>query len=116
GRLELPFETDVVIRAKITNPDVEKHIREYGQVFYKRNTSRLIKWTRYSVADLIASKQLVIGDGYRAKNEELSSTGLPFARAGNIDDGFHFSDADHFPEMNLSRVGNKVSQPNDVVF
>jgi len=116
GRLELPFEADLVIRAKITNSDVEKHIQQYGRLFYERKTTRLIEWTRYSVADLIGAKQLVIGDGYRAKNEELSSTGLPFARAGNIDDGFHFSDADHFPERNVSRIGNKVSQPGDVVF
>ncbi|MBI4332810.1 MAG: restriction endonuclease subunit S [Chloroflexi bacterium] len=30
--------------------------------------------------------------------------------------GFHFADADHFPEENLQRVGNKVSEPGDVVF
>ncbi len=58
----------------------------------------------------------MIGDGYRAKNEELGSTGLPFARAGNIRDGFEFSATDRFPEHNLHRVGDKVSQPGDVVF
>jgi type I restriction enzyme S subunit len=59
---------------------------------------------------------LVINDGYRAKNEELASAGLPFARAGNIDGGFQFADADYFPEQELGRVGNKISQPGDVVF
>jgi type I restriction enzyme S subunit len=73
-------------------------------------------WRGHKIADLIAEGTLLIGDGYRAKNEELSSTGLPFARAGNINDGFHFSDADHFPEVNLANVGNKVSAPGDVVF
>ena len=68
------------------------------------------------VADLIAESVLLINDGYRAKNEELGSSGLPFARAGNIDGGFHFEDADCFPEQDLARVGNKVSQPGDVVF
>jgi type I restriction enzyme S subunit len=53
---------------------------------------------------------------YRAKNDELASSGLPFARAGNINNGFQFDDADHFPECSLPRVGNKVSQPGDVVF
>ncbi len=74
------------------------------------------QWKRFSVADLIADRKLGIGDGYRAKNDELTSHGVPFARAGNINCGFQFSDADHFPKENLSRVGNKVSQPGDVVF
>jgi len=68
------------------------------------------------VADLISESVLVVNDGYRAKNDELASAGLPFARAGNIDDGFQFADADYFPEQSLARVGNKVSRPDDVVF
>ncbi len=68
------------------------------------------------IADLIAQGKIIIGDGYRAKNEELGLAGLPFARAGNIDGGFHFDDADRFPGENLARVGNKVSRPGDVVF
>ena len=73
-------------------------------------------WTSHSTSDLIAEGKLFIGDGYRAKNSELSTSGLPFARAGNIDRGFHFEKADRFPEADLQRVGNKVSQPGDVVF
>jgi type I restriction enzyme S subunit len=74
------------------------------------------EWRRYEVSQLITDGKLVIGDGYRATNDELSPRGLPFARAGNINEGFRFDDADHFPEQHLSRVGNKVSQPGDVVF
>lgn len=74
------------------------------------------EWPTLEVSELIGKGALIIGDGYRAKNEELSQTGLPFARAGNINDGFRFADADCFPEMSLRRVGNKVSQPGDVVF
>ena len=74
------------------------------------------EWRQHQVSQLLEEGRLVIGDGYRAKNDELSSRGLPFARAGNINDGFHFDDADHFPEVDLSRVGNKISQPGDVVF
>lgn len=69
-----------------------------------------------SVADLISDGYLAIGDGYRAKNSELSDAGLPFARAGNINNGFHFDDADRFPEAHLERVGEKISRPGDVVF
>jgi len=74
------------------------------------------EWRQHDVSALIEGGSLLIGDGYRAKNEELTSSGLPFARAGNIKNGFQFEDADHFPETNLPRVGNKISQPGDVVF
>ncbi len=73
-------------------------------------------WRRCHVRDLLEDSFLVIGDGYRAKNSELTDTGLPFARAGNIADGFRFSGADRFPEDALHRVGDKTSRPGDVVF
>jgi type I restriction enzyme, S subunit len=71
---------------------------------------------QYQVSALIDAGALIIGDGYRAKSEELSPTGLPFARAGNINNGFQFDNADRFPEASLPRVGNKISQAGDVVF
>ena len=75
-----------------------------------------VDWGQNEVSHLIDEGVILIGDGYRAKNTELATTGLPFARAGNINNGFRFDDADHFPEEDLDRVGNKVSQPGDVVF
>jgi len=74
------------------------------------------EWHCHEVSDLIHAGKLFVGDGYRAKNEELATHGLPFARAGNINEGFRFDGADHFPERDLARVGNKVSRPGDVVF
>ena len=71
---------------------------------------------RYEVSALIKAGALEIGDGYRAKNNEFTPSGLPFARAGNIKDGFQFADADRFPEENLERIGNKISESGDVVF
>ena len=72
--------------------------------------------TTHKVADLIASEKLWIGDGYRAKNSELGSTGIPFARAGDINDGFHFKSGDHLPECDAWKAGNKISEVGDVVF
>ena len=74
------------------------------------------EWRRYNVSELIEKEALAIGDGYRAKNAELSRTGLPFARASNIGNGFHFSDPDCFPEDQTYKVGEKISRPGDVVF
>ena len=71
---------------------------------------------RHKIEDLIAGGALAVGDGYRAKNQELSDAGVPFARAANINGGFRFDDVDRFPVGDLGRVGEKVSRPGDVVF
>lgn len=68
------------------------------------------------ISDLIESNILMIGDGYRAKNIELSFTGIPFARCGNIQADFEFKDCDYFPLETLEKVGEKISVVNDVVF
>jgi type I restriction enzyme S subunit len=73
-------------------------------------------WAEYSVSDLIKKKILYINDGYRAKNSELSTSGLPFARAGNVHNGFVFDGADRFPETSLHKVGEKISLEGDSVF
>ncbi|QOJ02893.1 MAG: restriction endonuclease subunit S [Planctomycetia bacterium] len=70
----------------------------------------------FRIQQLIDAGVLAVGDGYRAKNAELASHGIPFARAGNIDGGFLFNDADRFPEADLHKVGDKISRPGDVVF
>ena len=71
---------------------------------------------RVSAQQLIDSGVLEINDGYRAKNSELGPEGLPFARAGNINAGFHFTDADLLAEENVPKAGSKVSRPGDIVF
>ncbi|HEX8706320.1 MAG TPA: restriction endonuclease subunit S [Myxococcaceae bacterium] len=73
-------------------------------------------WTRTTVEQLVRSGALSIHDGYRAKNLELGRPGLPFARAGNIDQGFHFEGADCLHEEHLGKALDKVSRPGDVVF
>ena len=75
------------------------------------------EWKKHKISDLIESNALVIGDGYRAKNSELSpDEGLPFARAGTINDGFQFEDAEYLAPENLHKVGEKISQHGDVLF
>jgi type I restriction enzyme, S subunit len=68
------------------------------------------------VGDLIDAGQLIVSDGYRAKNSELGEEGIPFARAGNIRDGFRLDDADRLATENIARAGAKISMPEDVVF
>ena len=68
------------------------------------------------VQDLIDDGVLVVGDGYRAKRVELADEGLPFARAANIDGGFHFDGAELLGHEGIERAGHKLSVPGDVVF
>jgi len=77
---------------------------------------QLVGWATYAIENLLVNGKLYIGDGYRAKNSELARTGIPFARVGNINNGFQFQDADHFPIKDLFKVGVKVGEPGDVVF
>lgn len=73
-------------------------------------------WAPFVTGELVDDGHLVIADGYRAKNSELGDEGLPFARAGNIDQGFQFQDADLLAAENLGRAGYKISEAGDVVF
>lgn len=79
-------------------------------------------FVRGSDSENVPAQQLIdqgileINDGYRAKNSELGSSGLPFARAGNINDGFLFDGADLLADENVPRAGAKVSRRDDIVF
>ncbi len=70
-----------------------------------------MNWRTFKIADLIEEDALIIGDGYRAKNSELSKHGIPFLRAGNIGKGVNFDQVDYFPIEDLSKVGEKMSTP-----
>ena len=72
--------------------------------------------TEWLASELISRGVIEIGDGYRAKNSELDSEGLPFARAGNVNNGFDFSDADLLGFSSVKAAGSKISRPGDVVF
>jgi type I restriction enzyme, S subunit len=71
--------------------------------------------TRVSTSDLISSGVLEIGDGYRAKNDEFDTSGIPFGRAQNLNNGFDFTGADLLPFEALPRAGTKVSRVGDCV-
>jgi type I restriction enzyme S subunit len=71
---------------------------------------------RVKAADLVRDRVLEIGDGYRAKNSELGTTGLPFIRAGNLNNGFDTAGADRLCRESVERAGSKVSHAGDVAF
>jgi type I restriction enzyme S subunit len=82
------------------------------------------KWRRDSESssspvraeELIARGILLINDGYRAKNLEMAESGLPFARAGNLQRHFDFSGADLLGDAGVRAAREKVSQAFDCVF
>lgn len=72
----------------------------------------------YTAQELLDRNILVIGDGYRAKRAELDEQGMPFARAGNINQGFRFDNAEllGYDGVEQAQKQNKVSQVYDIVF
>ena len=68
------------------------------------------------IQTLLDAGMLQIGDGYRAKNSEMASEGIPFARAGNVNNGFRFDDEDLLGEDAIRSARDKLSQAWDVVF
>jgi type I restriction enzyme, S subunit len=74
-------------------------------------------WSQQEVAALIKDGILEVGDGYRAKNEELTNgAGVPFVRGAQVGaDDINFRACDHFPGADLPKAREKVSLPGDVV-
>ena len=62
---------------------------------------------RAKAADLIREGVLEIGDGYRAKNSELGEPGLPFIRAGNLNNGIDTMGAEVFSHDTIHGAGDK---------
>jgi len=71
---------------------------------------------RAKAADLVRDRVLEIGDGYRAKNSELGTTGLPFIRAGDLNNGFDTARAERLSEESLAKAGGKICRVGDVAF
>jgi len=71
---------------------------------------------RTTFADLIDEGSLEIGDGYRAKNQELGGDGLIFLRAGHMTvTRIDFDGVDRFHRELDARVRPKLARPGDVV-
>lgn len=95
------------------NRTLEDMARALFNDWLERMEGELETVTTQSLTD---SGVLIIGDGYRAKRSELRPTGLPFARAGNIDGGFQFTDCEYMGVDGVQAAGDKVSRPLDSVF
>lgn len=78
-------------------------------------SSDTANWPQFATAELIANGWLEIGDGYRAKNSEMGSEGLPFIRAGDVDGRVNTKGTDLLGKSALLNVSSKRSQPGDVV-
>lgn len=73
-------------------------------------------WEAARAHQLVAAGVLEIGDGYRAKNAEMTDSGLPFVRVASVRDGrLDLTDCDHLPLSYAARLKGKASQPADTV-
>lgn len=71
---------------------------------------------QYTFDGLVRDGLLEIGDGYRAKNDELGGCGPIFLRAAYLQDsGFLLDGAERFIELNSRGFEPKVSRIDDVV-
>ncbi len=71
---------------------------------------------RQTFGSLVRAGLLEIGDGYRAKNDELGGSGPIFLRSAYLQDsGFVLSDPERFISPALEHFGPKLSQIGDVV-
>ncbi len=69
-----------------------------------------------SFDSLIEAGLLEIGDGYRAKNDELGGDGPMFLRAGHVTDShIDFSGVERFHRHLAARVASKISCAGDTV-
>ena len=74
------------------------------------------EWESLTFGELIKLGELDIGDGYRAKNDELGGGGLIFLRAGHVADShIDFNGTDRFQTTNEQKFGAKISRSGDVV-
>ena len=74
------------------------------------------RFKRTTFADLISEGALEIGDGYRAKNDELGGHGLIFLRAGHVTDThIDFQGVERFHTHLEPRVRSKLAKPGDAV-
>ncbi len=66
--------------------------------------------------ELIDEGSLEIGDGYRAKNNELGGSGPIFLRAGHVSDThIDFAGVERFHEKLRERLGQKYAMPGDTI-
>ena len=65
---------------------------------------------------LIAEGALLIGDGYRAKNDELGLPGVAFVRAGDLDSGQITPTKDFLAMPALGAAASKVAKAGDTAF
>lgn len=65
-------------------------------------------WSECRFEDLVRDGILGVGDGYRAKNEELGGDGLIFLRAAYLQDsGFVLNKTDRFRELSSDKFEKK---------
>ncbi len=74
------------------------------------------EWLQATFQQMIDDEILEIGDGYRAKNEELGGSGPIFLRAGHVTDShIDFTGVEYFREEVSERLLAKMSRVGDTI-
>jgi len=86
----LPIEVDLVVRAQIDNPELEKHIRTYGREWFRKSVDESVKWNKTMLLrDLLVTTK--DGDWGKENPEEgfvpyhiIRGTDFPDVRVGDV--------------------------------
>jgi type I restriction enzyme S subunit len=108
GNLQIPLEVDLIVRSKIENPDVEKHIQDYGREWYRRG------WKKTKLKDAC----LKIGSGAtpRGGKEAYKGGATSLIRSQNIyNNGFHRDGLAYINDTQADELSNVEVRPNDVL-
>ena len=116
---DLPFRVDVLDWHAISDAfrkviEQRYEVVQRGQREGSGMAGEILERTTF--AELIDEGTLEIGDGYRAKNEELGGDGPIFLRAGHVSDShIDFAGVERFHVELEPRVRSKLSMPGDAV-
>jgi type I restriction enzyme S subunit len=95
------------------NETLEAMARAIFTDWFLRHSDGLV---RSRVSDLTTCGIMTIGDGYRAKNDEMGTPGLPFIRARELNNGFDTHGAEVLRERSVLAARDKLSRIGDVAF
>ena len=91
AKLNLPVEVDLVVRATISNPELEKHIKAYGREWYRKGWGMACDTiTECTVGDVAApSRNALVGGPFGSDlvSRDYVPSGVPVIRGTNMGHG-----------------------------
>ncbi|TIO04400.1 restriction endonuclease subunit S [Mesorhizobium sp.] len=98
------------------NRRMAANLEEMARTLFKSWFGEFDRARSQTAQCLIDEGTIEIGDGYRAKNDELRAEGVPFIRAANLVESIDTMGAEKLDRSSALRAGSKMSRVGDVAF